>query len=141
MWANIIRLKLRISELLIFFHTLTEPLIVCWPNNWIYLKYWKSQKYHLQNSLQLFGRAALRRCSVKEVFWNISQNWLENTYPRVSFSIKLQAVLQWKRNSGTAVLLWSLRNFQEQLFSGTSLVAASKNSCSVICTKTSWNNL
>ena len=35
--------------------------------------------------------AVVRRCSVKKVFLEISQNWQENTSARVSFLIKLQA--------------------------------------------------
>ena len=35
--------------------------------------------------------AVTRRCSLKKVFLEISQNSLENTYARVSFLIKLQA--------------------------------------------------
>ena len=35
--------------------------------------------------------AIARRCSLKKVFFEISQNSQENTCPRVSFLIKLQA--------------------------------------------------
>ena len=35
--------------------------------------------------------AVARRCSVKKVFLEISQNSQENTFARVSFLIKLQA--------------------------------------------------
>ena len=36
-------------------------------------------------------RSSHRRCSVKKMFLEISQNWQENTCVRVSFLIKLQA--------------------------------------------------
>ena len=52
--------------------------------------------------------AVPRRCSVKKVFLEISENSRENTCARVSFSIKLQAIglqLYEKRNSGTGVFL------------------------------------
>ena len=38
--------------------------------------------------------AVVRRCSIKKVFLEISQNSKENTSARDSFLIKLQAVLQ-----------------------------------------------
>ena len=53
------------------------------------------------------------------MFLNISQNSQENTCARVSLLIKLHALglqLYYKRDSGTGVLLWILRNFWEQLF-------------------------
>ena len=56
--------------------------------------------------------AVTRRCSVKQVFLESSQNSQENTCARVSFSIKLQA----SGDSGTGVFLWILRNFLEHLF-------------------------
>ena len=58
--------------------------------------------------LHLFAEAVVRRCSVKKVFLEISQNSQENTCARVSFSIKLQAEtcnFIEKRDSGTDVFL------------------------------------
>ena len=52
--------------------------------------------------------------SVRRVFLKISQNSMENTCAKVSFSIKLQAIpapLLTKRDSGIGVFLWILRNF------------------------------
>ena len=54
--------------------------------------------------------AVVRRCSVKKVFLEISQNSQENTCARVSFLIKLQALglrpaTLLKRDSGTDVFL------------------------------------
>ena len=46
----------------------------------------------------------------EKVFLEISQNWQENTCARVSYLIKLQAAPA-KRDSGTGVYLWILRNF------------------------------
>ena len=48
------------------------------------------------------------------MFWEISQNSQESTCARVSFLIKLQ--LYEKRDFGTGVFLWILRNFSEHLF-------------------------
>ena len=50
----------------------------------------------------------------KKVFLEISQNSQEITCAKVSFLIKLQASdlqLYQKRDSGTVVFLWALRNF------------------------------
>ena len=55
---------------------------------------------NLENNMQKVGpgeddiqqtEAVTRRCSLKKVALEISQNSLENTYARVSFLIKLQA--------------------------------------------------
>ena len=54
-----------------------------------------------------------QKCSVKKVFFEISQNSQENTCARVSFLINLQASAA---DSGTDVFLWILRNFKEHLF-------------------------
>ena len=54
------------------------------------------------------------RYSVKKVFVKISQNSQENTCVKVSFLTKSQArglQLYLKRESGTGVFLWILRNF------------------------------
>ena len=42
--------------------------------------------------------AVVQRCSVKKVFWQISQNSQENTYGRISFLIKLQASSKFQAN-------------------------------------------
>ena len=44
---------------------------------------------HLKDS-----EAVARRCSIKKVFLKISQNLQENTFARVSFLIKIQALVQ-----------------------------------------------
>ena len=56
------------------------------------------------------------------MFLDISQNSQENTCTRVSFLIKL------KRDSGTVVFLWILRNFQEHFFYRTLLDDCFQNS-------------
>ena len=43
-------------------------------------------------SLVKFQEALVQRCSVKKVLLEISQNLQKNTYARVSFLIKLQAL-------------------------------------------------
>ena len=50
-------------------------------------------------------RCSHRRCSVKKVFLEISQNSQENTCARVSFLIKLQAFLQ-NKSGGCFCLRW-----------------------------------
>ena len=55
------------------------------------------------------SEAVVRRCSVKKVFLEISQNSQENDCARDSFLIKLQ--FYQKRFSGTGVFLWVLRDF------------------------------
>ena len=55
----------------------------------------------------------------KKAVLEVSQNSQKNKCARVSFLIKLQArglQLYLKRDSGTGVFLWILRNFQEHLF-------------------------
>ena len=61
--------------------------------------------------------AATRGVLSKNVFLEISQNSQEKSCARVSFLIKLQV---------SGVFLWVSRNFLEQLFYRTPLVAASK---------------
>ena len=71
--------------------------------------------------------AAVRRCSIKNVFLEISQNSQENTCARDSFVIKLQACdLQpyYKRVSDTGVFLWILQNSKNTYFYRTPLLAA-----------------
>ena len=58
--------------------------------------------------------AVVQRCSVKNVFLEISQNSQENTCARVSFLIKLRASglqLYLKRDPDTGVFLRILQNF------------------------------
>ena len=59
--------------------------------------------------------AVSRRCSIKKVFLEISQNSQENTCARVSFLIKLQASVCniIKKETLTGVFLWALQNFKE----------------------------
>ena len=60
----------------------------------------------------LTKEAVARRCSVKMLLVEISQNSQENTCATVSFLIKLQAPAPLlKKDSGTGVFLWVLRNF------------------------------
>ena len=73
--------------------------------------------YHSSEDPLLF-RSNHRRCSGKKVFLQILQNSQESTCPKVSFLIKLQVLglqLHLKRDSGTGVFLWILRNFKERL--------------------------
>ena len=74
-----------------------------------------------KTAFSLFQRTELvaRRCFVKKVFLEISQYSQENTCSRVSFLLKLQpracnSLL--KKDSGTGVFRWFLRNFSEHLF-------------------------
>ena len=64
------------------------------------------------------------------MFLEILQNSQENTCPRVSFLIKLQAWVSFlvklpatllKKNSGAGIFLWILWNFSEHLFYRTPL--------------------
>ena len=55
-----------------------------------------------QNGQSIFQETLARRCSVKKVFLEISQNSQENICARVSFVIKLQALAQ-VFSSGTGV--------------------------------------
>ena len=61
-----------------------------------------------------YTEAVARRCSVKKVFLEISQNSPENTSARVSFFNKvtgLRLATLLKRDYGTGVFLSILRNF------------------------------
>ena len=66
------------------------------------------------------SRISHQRCSIKKGFLKISQKFTENTCARVSFLIKLKEPEACnfikKRNSGTGVFLWILRNFKEHLY-------------------------
>ena len=52
---------------------------------------WEKFDFIFKLLLFLNPEAVVQRCSVKKVFLKISQNEQENTYPRVSFLIKLRA--------------------------------------------------
>ena len=52
----------------------------------------ESEEYLKSSNALEYREAVVRRCSVNEVFLEISQNSQENTCARVSFSIKLKAV-------------------------------------------------
>ena len=81
-------------------------------------------KYHIGSKAETVAPM----CSVKKVLLTISQNSQENTYARVSFLIKLQALglqLYWKTDSGTGVFLWICEIFKKIFFHRTSPVAAS----------------
>ena len=72
--------------------------------------------------------AVARRCSVKRVFLEMSQNSQEKNLCQSLFFNKLQTQgLQpySTRDSGTGIFLWILWNFKEHLFYRTPLVAAS----------------
>ena len=69
-----------------------------------------------------------------DVFYRkkIPQNSQENTCARVSFLMKFQVSglhLFSKRDSGTGVFLWILRNFEEHLFYRNLRKTASENEC------------
>ena len=68
----------------------------------------------MSNILFPKAEAVAQRPSVKKLFLEILQNLQENACGRASFLIKLQAwglQLYEKRDSGTGVFLWILRNF------------------------------
>ena len=72
------------------------------------------QTFISRNKVARMFRCSHRRCSVKKVFLEISQNSQENTCARVSFLIKLQASglqLYYKRDYVTGIFLWILRKF------------------------------
>ena len=76
-----------------------------------------------------------RRRSLKMVILNISQKSQENTCPLNKVAGVRSTVLL-KRNSGTCIFLWVLRNFKERLFYRTPLVATS-----FLFNNISWKNL
>ena len=51
-----------------------------------------SSSHHFQSITFLTPEAVTQRCSVRKVFLEISQNSQENTFAKVSFLIKLQAL-------------------------------------------------
>ena len=79
------------------------------------------KRYFKTVSLEL-SEAVTRRCSVKEVFLEISQNSQENTCVRVHFLIKLL-----KKETLAQVLSCEFREISKNIFSyRTPLVAASE---------------
>ena len=57
---------------------------------------------HIQSNLRFFFRkakAVARRCSVKKVFLNISQNLQENTSAGVAFLIRLESVQLYQKDN------------------------------------------
>ena len=60
--------------------------------------------------------AVTQRCSVKMMFLETSQNSHENTCARVSLFRDWNLKLYLKRDSGTAVFMWILRNYSEHFF-------------------------
>ena len=63
--------------------------------------------------------AVVRRCSVRKVFLEISQNSQENTCARVSFLIKLQASIPDEEKNISEIFIftspWCLERFYEGL--------------------------
>ena len=73
----------------------------------------------------LYSEAVVQRCSVKNVFWEISQNSQENTCARVSFLIKLQACNLIKKETVAQVFSFEFWEISKNtFFQGTPLVAA-----------------
>ena len=60
---------------------------ICW---YKILELQKNIVSYVDNFVYLMPEAVVRRCSVENVFLEISQNLQENTSARVSFLIKLQ---------------------------------------------------
>ena len=58
------------------------------------------------------------RCSRDWLFWNISQNSLENAYDGI---LRIQACHHTKNDSVEGVFLWNLRSFPEKQFFSTAL--------------------
>ena len=80
-------------------------------DKWIKMKKKTKIRQYLFRSI----RSSHRRCFIKKVFFEISQNSQENTCDRVS---RQQFYL--KRGSRAGVFLWILRNLSEHLFHRTS---------------------
>ena len=79
----------------------------------------------------IYTEAVAQRCSVKKMFWNISQNSLEKTCARVSFLIKLQAEVCNFIKKGTLAQVYSSEFYEisRNIFSyKTSPLAASARS-------------
>ena len=59
-----------------------------------------------------------QRCSIKKMFLTIFENLQENICVWVSFNkvAGLGLQLYWKKHSGAGAFLWTLQNFQENLF-------------------------
>ena len=76
-----------------------------------------------QNGQSTFQETLARRCSVKKVFLEISQNSQENICARVSFVIKLQALAQVFSFLRTAFLSehlrWLLLHFKNVILNAT----------------------
>ena len=86
---------------------------------------WTSEINHFYQSLfkkihyKLQSKTITRWFSVKKTLLKVLQNSQENTCLRVSFLLKLKASglkLYLKRDSGTDVFLWILRNFYKHPF-------------------------
>ena len=89
--------------------------------------WWKQHIVIYRSSLskKLFREVVIRRCSVENVFFQISKTFQENTCARVSCLKKVQAeacnFIKNEAGSGTGVFLRILRNFKECLFYRTPL--------------------
>ena len=88
-----------------------------------YLQLYSVGLYACYNLCALLSRCKCQKqppeVFYKKMFWKNSQNSEGKTCATVSFLIKFQASglqLNWKRDSDTGVLLWSLWNFQEHFF-------------------------
>ena len=89
----------------------------------------------------LRSAAVVRRCSLKKVFFKISQNSLENTYVRVSFLINLHAEACNFIQTETLVQVFSNEFcgiFKYTFFDRTRSVAASDNTRKVIRQGVDW---
>ena len=111
--------KNRFAESSLSWKTFLLKLLSYFINSFIINDVWKFNgkwKHKTKSKIKVafFILKARRRCSVKKMLLNISQNLQENTCARVSSLIKLQGwglQLYLKRDSGTGVFLWLLLNF------------------------------
>ena len=113
LWSNKVSTSSSIN--LICFDQKISTLLIRAPRPDTEINESKSKKTKIGQYLFRSIESSHRRCFIKKVFFEISQNSQENTCDRVS---RQQFYL--KRGSRAGVFLWILRNLSEHLFHRTS---------------------
>ena len=107
-----------INETMIYFLIYVSfsksPIVKIWSiqmSSELYLEPSRTGFYRVLNTPSELPETAAGKSSLEEIFWNILQDSLENTFSRV-FLVTLR-LLTWKKIFIVLVFLWTLQNFSQ----------------------------
>lgn len=107
-----------INETMIYFLIYVSfsksPIVKIWSiqmSSELYLEPMRTGFYRVLNTPSELPETAAGKSSLEEIFWNILQDSLENTFSRV-FLVTLR-LLTWKKIFIVLVFLWTLQNFSQ----------------------------